>query len=121
MKRRPYRHLQPMVANYFPSLSDPHPLNLNVHMFIEDVSLQVMPIGGRTEKHKGFEVILEGEKDECEHAAQLIGEIGTYDRYDLKEMVCDAINEIARHLAWEGCAVYEIIAADDATHLYSFT
>jgi hypothetical protein len=91
-------------------------------MFIEDVSLAVMPIGGRTKKHKGFAVVLEGEKDTCEQARHLIGEIDTYDRYDLTEMVCDAVNEMARHLAWEGCAVYEIIAADDSTtRLYSFT
>jgi len=121
MKSRPYRQLEPTVAKHFPSLSAEHHLNLNAHMFIEDVSLGVMPIGGRTEKHKGFAVILEGEKDKCERARHLIREIGTYDRHDLTEMVCDAVNEIARHLAWEGCAVYEIIVADDATRLHSFT
>ncbi|OGA53221.1 MAG: hypothetical protein A3F74_07055 [Betaproteobacteria bacterium RIFCSPLOWO2_12_FULL_62_58] len=91
-------------------------------MFTEDVHLGLMPIGGRTEKHKEFAVSLQGSEDECEKTRGLIGEIGRYDTHDLAEMVCDAVEEMARHLAWEGCAVYEIVLDDDgAPHVWSFT
>ncbi|MFZ2207117.1 MAG: hypothetical protein WAV22_00450 [Porticoccaceae bacterium] len=91
-------------------------------MFTEDVQLAVMPIGGRTEKHKEFTLALDGSQDEREKVERLMGEIGGYDRHDLAGMVCDAVEEIARHLAWEGCAVYELIR-DTAglQHIRGFT
>lgn len=91
-------------------------------MFTQDVHLAVMPIGGRSEKHKDFSVTLEGGQGECEKVQHLIGEIGRYDRHDLAGMTCDAVEEITRHLAWEGCAVYEILISDDGvSHVFGFT
>lgn len=84
--------------------------------------MAVMPIGGRTEKHKDFAVSVVGNAGDQEKAQQLIGEIGRYDRHDMAGMVCDAIDEIARHLAWEGCAAYELIrGADGLQHIWGFT
>lgn len=122
MRRRRHPQIEATVATHFPSLSRESDLNPNVHMFIEDVHLAVMPIGGRTEKHKEFAITLNGEKEDCDRARNLVGGIGTYDGHDLALMVCDAVNEMARHLAWEGCAVYEIIPDDGgATRLHGFT
>jgi hypothetical protein len=110
------------VATNFPSLSRNPDLNPTVHMFTEDVHLSVMPIGGRTEKHKNFKIMLNGEEKECERASYVIGDLGKFDRYDLSGMFCDAVDNIARHLAWEGCAVYEIATEDGGElHLHSFT
>lgn len=122
MKKR-YRHEpKPTVATHFPSLSRGRDLNHNVHMFTQDIHLAVMPIGGRTEKQKDFTVSLDGEKSACEYAHNLIGEIGRYDRHDLNGTVCDAVEEVARHLAWQGCAVYEIITDESGTsHIHGFT
>lgn len=122
MSRRRIREVKPTVATHFPSLSRPLGINQNIHMFTQDVQLAVMPIGGRTEKHKEFAVTFEGVDKECEKAEQLIGEICRYDRHDVAGMVCDAVEEIARHLAWEGCAVYELIRSDAGLqHVWSFT
>jgi hypothetical protein len=109
MRRRPFHQIEPTMATNFPSLSRGIDLNPNVHMFVEDVHLSVMPIGGRTQKRQNFTVTLHGEKEECERASNLIGEFGEFDKYDLAGMVCDAIENIAKRLAWEGRAVYEII------------
>ena len=122
MRRRTIREVRPTVATHFPSLSRGPDLNQNIHMFTQDVQLAVMPIGGRTEKHKEFAVSLAGSAEDQERAQQLIGEIGRYDRHDVTGMVCDAIDEIARHLAWEGCAAYELIrGADGLQHVWGFT
>ena len=122
MRRRRTGQIKPTVATHFPSLSRGPDINPSVHMFTQDVQLAVMPIGGRTEKHKEFTVKLEGSPDECEKAEQLLGEIGRYDRHDLAGIVCDAVEEIARNLAWEGCAAYEIVSGDDgAQHIWGFT
>ena len=121
MRRQYHDQLRPTVATHFPSLSS-RSINPNVHMFIQDVQLAVMPIGGRTTKQKHFAVNLQGQSIDCERARYLIGEIGKYDRRDLAEMVCDAIHEIATHLAWEGCSAYEIVSGDNGTvKLHSFT
>lgn len=91
-------------------------------MFTQDVPSGVMPIGGRADKQKNFAVSLVGSNEDREKALQLIGEIGRYDRHGIAETVCDAINEIVRHLAWEGCAAYELIHGNDGSqHIWGFT
>ena len=115
------RHkLEPTVATHFPSLA--HDVDQNVYMFVQDVQLAVMPIGGKSTKHKGFAIKLEGKQCECEKAEQLIAEIGNFDRPNIERIVSDAVEEVMRHLACEGCAVYEIIRDDDGVHhIWSFT
>lgn len=122
MRRRTIREVKPTVATHFPSLSRGPDINQNIHMFTQDVQLAVMPIGGRSEKHNDFAVTCEGSEEERGKAEQLIGEIARYDRHDFTEMVCDAVEEIARHLSWEGCAVNELIRGDDGLqHILGFT
>lgn len=114
---------KPTVASHFQSLNtDQFERNLNVNMFTEDVHLAVMPIGGISRKQSAFSITLNGSKDECERAEQLIEYIAQYDRHDLTKSVSNAVEEIAKRLSWEGCAVYEIIHNEDSTpYLYGFT
>lgn len=122
MRRKPRNISDPTVATHFPSLSHNPDLNPEVHMFTEDVHLGVMPIGGRTERQNNFAVTLDGKEKECERASSILADLGEYNRHDTLEMVCDAVDNIASHLAWEGCAVYEIVADDDGeVHVHSFT
>lgn len=110
------------VATHFPSLSRDLDMNLNARMFTEDVSLAVMPIGGKTDRHKEFTVTLDGSPDACARASALLGEFSKFDRRDRTRLVCDAVGEIAKHLAWEGCAVYEIVPdQSNIVHVHSFT
>jgi hypothetical protein len=91
-------------------------------MFAEDVHLAIMPFRGIADKQKNFAITLVGEEKECERANYIIGELGEFDKYDLPGMLCDAIDNIAKHLAWEGCAVYEIVTNDEGeVNLHSFT
>jgi len=112
----------PTVVSHFQSLNNKREHNHNLHMFAEDVYLSVMPIGGKSSSQSQFSVSLNGSPAECERALQIIKSLARYDRYDPTGSVCDAVEEIAKHLSWEGCAVYEIISnGDDVPYLYSFT
>ena len=113
MRRNQRRRIMPTVAIHFPSLSRGHSNNLNIHMFTEDIQLGVMPIGGKTEKHKDFTVALEGKQSDRDRAEQLIAGIGNEDRHGLVEMVCDAVEAVVRDLACNGCAVFEVVRDDD--------
>lgn len=123
--RRQARNSQPKptVASHFQSLNtDQFERNLNVNMFTEDVHLAVMPIGGISSKQSAFSITLNGAEDECKRAEQLIEYIARYDKHDLTKNVSNAIEEIAKRLSWEGCAVYEIIHNEDGPpYLYGFT
>ena len=122
MRRKPPNTSDPTVATHFPSLSHNLDLNPNVHMFTEDVHLGIIPIGGITEKQKNFTIALDGKEKERERASYILGDLGEYNRHDVHEMACDAIENIARHLAWGGRAVYEIVKDDDGeVHVHSFT
>lgn len=122
MRRRQRHQVKPTAATHFPSLSRGPDVNQNAYMFAEDVHLAVMPIGGRTEKHKNFAVAVEGPTNACERARDVLGGIGRFDRHNLAGMACDAVEEIARQLAWEGQAVFEIIQDDgEVTHVHGFT
>lgn len=91
-------------------------------MFAEDVHLAVMPFRRMSDKQKDFLVMFEGTEQECERASYIIRDLGEFDGYDLTEKLCDAVDNIAKHLAWEGCAVYEIVTNDDGeVDLHSFT
>lgn len=127
MRRHP-DEIQPTVARHFPSLANDPQGNLNIHMFTEDASLEIMPIGGRTTRQKDFSVNMSGNKIDYEKAKRLIKEMcqgGQYDpigQHDLKEMICDVIEKIATELFNGGCLVHEIIFDDDNdAHLYIFT
>lgn len=122
MRRRRVREGLPTLATHFPSLSHASDMNPNIHMFTQDVQLAVMPIGGRAHKNKDFTVDLMGSDEDKEKSKQLLSEIGQNDRIDLAEIVCDAINEIAQRLAWDGCAVFEIVRGDHGSqHICGIT
>ena len=122
MRRNQKLRISPTVATHFPSLSSGHGDSLNVNMFKNDIQLAVMPIGGRSEKHKDFTVTLEGRRSDREKAEQLIADIGKNDIHDLAKMVCDAVKEVVRYLAWNGCAVFEVLRDEDGLeHICGFT
>ena len=77
-------------------------------MFVEDVHLGVMPIGGRSTYRSEFDVQLEGEADCSEKVSILLERVCNHHRYDFKKLICDAVNSIAQDLAWNGAACYEL-------------
>jgi len=108
------------MATHFPSLSRADNIATNVHMFIEDIQLDIMPIGGRS-RQKNFLVEFKGKKTECDKATEIIRELGKIKAYDNREIVCDAVNNIVRNLVWDGQAYYEIIKDKKQVYIKSFT
>jgi len=116
---RRYAYSRPSrVATHFPSLSRGYDINPNVYMFTQDMHLSVMPIGGRTDKHLDFSVSFEGKTSESERAMELCGSLAQYERHDAVTLVCDAVDQMATHLAWQGRAVHEIIRDNDDPRKY---
>lgn len=120
-KHKAQQDIKPLLATRFPSLSKRSNIDPNVHMFTEDIHLAIMPIGGRTDKQKEFAVEFQGEEPDSEKAKQIIGELGEFDIHDTAEMVCDAVANIARYLAWEGQAVFEILKDEEHIYINGFT
>lgn len=113
--------IKPSLATHFPSLVTVDDVSLDVHMFTEDVCTGVMPIGGRRHKQKAFSVEFLGGVRECEKAMETLSCISDSDRYDPAKTVCDVVNEIARHMAWEGLAVFEILDGGECVYISSIT
>ena len=117
---------KPRAVKHFPSLSNLDDINLNTSMFIEDVHIVVMPMGGRF-RQTDFSVELQGNSDDEHRAIAILRSLtrgDTHSRPDLRDLLSNSVNEIARYLAWQGRAAYEIIRgeeSDKAWRLYSFT
>lgn len=82
--------------------------SLYPHMLIEDVHSGIMPFGGRT-NNKNFKITVKPQNPVIEKL--LINSFPTYhgNPYDIKETICDFIDEVAYMLAYYGIAYYEIV------------
>ena len=96
-------------------------------MFVQDLHVAVMPLGGRFSQGRGFSVEMQGSSKPTPQAIAILQSLARSNhsnRPDLKELLSDSVNEIARYLAWGGRSVYEIIRDqenNEAWQLYSFT
>lgn len=82
-----------------------------IHMFDEDVELNVMPIGGRRHQKK-FTVIFEGAEDECARALRLF-ELLSRERYGgAEEILSRAFRNISSQLLEYCVAHFEILRAE---------
>ena len=118
---------EPRAVGHFPSLSGLGDINPNASMFIEDIHIVVMPLSGRFRQTTDFSVEIQGNPDDEPRAIAILQSLtrgGAHGRPDLRDLLSDSVNEIARYLAWRGRAIYEIIQgkeSDEAWRLYSFT
>lgn len=90
-------------------------------MFVEDIHLGIMPISHEARKQR-LKAELVGQDESRAIAEQLLADAARYERRELPEIVCDAIDNIAQGLAWEGRACYEILRDPQGTpNLHGFT
>lgn len=83
---------------------------LFLHIFEEDVSLRVAPIGGRR-FNKQFNVVLEGEEYQQERARAVFQLLTDTESKGIEAIVADSIKQIAVYLLNDGVAVFELLAA----------
>jgi hypothetical protein len=82
--------------------------SLYAHMFMEDLHLGIMPIGGRS-TNPNFAVKIAPSSKEVEELIKLGLPTHHGDPRDITETVCDFIDEVAHILAYYGKAYYEIV------------
>lgn len=119
-KRRPTLK----AASHFPSLGDgAKDMSPSVWMFMQDIPLAIMPINAR--RADAYQAEIVGDPRDVERTVDLLQSVTRYDRASEKELIADAVTEIARHLAWYGRAPYEVAISesDDLqdVQLFSFT
>jgi len=82
--------------------------SLYAHMFIEDLHLGAMPIGGRSE-NPNFAVKVESSSKEVEELIRLGLHTYHVEPHNITKAVCNFIDEAVHILAYYGKAYYEII------------
>jgi hypothetical protein len=101
----------PHAIRLFPSLSGSYESHFYEHMFIQDIHIGVMPIGGRSVRRKDFDVSFQGNEQAVNSAKRLCLSLGEYNsEYSpIKEIISDTVENIAKNLSWVGISFYEII------------
>ena len=128
----------PRFATHFPNLLNQHNLNSITYAFMRDVPLYVMPIGRSLRRDGVFSVEIEPNSDNRHQILSILASIKGGDDYNsyvertecrkenyysLREMLSDAINMIAKSIASDGRAVYELMWDEEnrAYRLYPIT
>lgn len=86
-------------------------------MLAEDIANGVVPVMAGTAKHQEFTAQLIGSDDERSRAIELFDRVYSFDRHDMREDICDLIGELAKELAWNGSAAFEIATSEVGTPL----
>jgi hypothetical protein len=107
------------AARHFPSLHED--LSPTAWMFTQDVPLAIMPF--RARDADTYYAKIEGAPPEVERAIAMLKSLTQSERANIKELVGDAVTEIATSVAWYGRVPY-IVNCDDSNssvRLTSFT
>ena len=98
---------------HFWSNSVKRPGGLNAQMFIEDIGLQVAPIGGRVRDRPDFTARCDPEDELTEgRVMAALDPWRQHRHHDLAEVVCEFVRNHAQHLAAFGEEHFELLAAD---------
>jgi hypothetical protein len=82
-----------------------------LHMFQEDVTLYVTPIGG-SRHNKRFTIVFDGADAEVERAQAIFSLLADNSYKATDAVVADSIRDIASHLMYYGTAAFEILPAE---------
>lgn len=115
----------PRFAYFFPSergMDNEYYRNTNIHMFTEDLSLAIMPIGGRSINNQNFEAHIQGDLKSIYSVREMLKSISSRRHYHRdQDLICSAVTEIVKHMALDGFENYEILTDGDLYKLHPFT
>lgn len=78
------------------------------NMFIDDIVTGIIPVSLNRDKYD-IQVTIECDKNDLDLVKDILNGFSNYsEKFDLKQLVKDAIEGIARSISWYGDAVYEI-------------
>lgn len=101
------------TVHFWPT-SVKRPGGLNAHMFIEDIGLQVAPIGGRVRDRPNFRVRCDPEDEVTQRRVMAVLDPWSQHRHhDLSEVVCEFVRTHTQFLATFGEEHFELLAAHD--------
>jgi len=87
-----------------------------VHILREELHLGVLPIGGRSRHHQNFDIELVGQDSEI--AMNVLSSLERVNRRNVKESVCDIVNNLAQNLTYSGFIRYEIVEQEKGFSLH---
>ncbi|MDO6487912.1 hypothetical protein Q4503_09390 [Colwellia sp. 6_MG-2023] len=113
MLSNPFKYSEkPQFCRFFRSLSESKRQkiyrNTSVHIFVEEIHLGIMPIGGRSRSHPDFSINITGDVKNKEKAKELLNSLASNNRLSTNELVCDAVDNIVKSMLYSGKAYYEI-------------
>jgi hypothetical protein len=120
MRSEPRPKRPPRLVPFFPSSrSSEERILQNVHMFVEDIG-RVMPVGSR--RKPTFRVTLQGDESAQNMALKVLDALTEHPGGTAEEKLSKAVDTLAKRIAWEGRAQFELIPRDDgAMHFHAVT
>jgi hypothetical protein len=98
------------LAFRFPSLSTPKHNMGDAHMFTQDMTTSIAPIGGRREE-KIFSIVIKGA--DSDKAREVLNGFADYKSHEDTKLCCDAINAIGRSMFYRGQVSYLVYKDND--------
>ena len=115
MKNKFHKRLKtPRIAKSFSKLTGEVNHNLNLDMFLKDIRLSIMPIGGESEHAPNFAVEIHGRNSDEPRVLAILESLTRryqqkwYSRPPLEKLLSDAVEAIVLELVWEGRSVRKI-------------
>lgn len=114
----------PRIAKSLSNLTEKVNRNPNLSMFLQDIQLGIMPIGGESDRVPDFAVDLQvGPNDEPRVLAILESlprryQYGGYSWRNLEKLLSEAVEKFALELVWTGCSVHRIFWDEKGEGVY---
>lgn len=116
MSGKPRPKWSPRLARFLPSLrQSQEDIIPNVFMFAEDIS-NPMPL--HRARKKGFSVHLTGTEDSRRKALRVLDDLSDHEGRSPEDKLALAVDTLAKGIAWEGRAQFELIPRDDGTTFF---
>ncbi|WP_338640894.1 hypothetical protein [Burkholderia pyrrocinia] len=113
---KPQPKWSPRFARFLPSLRQTEDdIIQNIFMFVQDIS-RPMPL--LITRKKGFSVRLTGTEDAQQKALQVLDDLSEHEGRSPEEKLAHAVDTLAKGIAWEGRAQFELIPRDDGTTFF---
>lgn len=105
---------KPKFVRFFPSRQNKDSkLTLNAHMFAEDIA-RLMPYRVR-DGRKVLQVKFHGSVADRDHALRVLQALSEHSHGNHADIVCRVVDDIARHISWEGRAQFELLPCEDGS------
>lgn len=113
---KPQRKWEPRLAKFLPSLRQSEEIAItNIYMFVEDIS---HPMPFLHSRKNNFSVRLNGTETEQQKVVKVLDNLSERAGYSPEEKLGNAVDTIAKRIAWEGRAQFELIPLDDGTTFF---